>query len=120
MSKNEPARSSAVNSIVGPGSTFTGNMRVEGGLRVDGKIEGTVEVAGTLTVGNDGLINGEVIVDQAIVGGSILGTVRSERQLELQSGSRLEGDIYTRSLIIEEGVFFEGNCKMRQDTGSGQ
>lgn len=118
MSKVEPSRSSAVNSILGPGSSISGNVRVEGGFRVDGKIEGTVEVAGTLTVGNDGLISGDVIVDQGIVGGSILGTVHASKQLELQSGSRLEGDIYTRSLVIEEGVFFEGSCKMRQESNS--
>jgi|WetSurMetagenome_2_1015567.scaffolds.fasta_scaffold00988_17 cytoskeletal protein CcmA (bactofilin family) len=111
----EESRSAAMNSIVGAGSAFNGTLRTEGGLRVDGTVEGQVEVSGTLAVGHDGLIRGDVTASQAIVGGTVIGTVRAERQIELQSGSRIEGDIFTRSLIMEEGVFFEGNCRMRPD-----
>ena len=44
------------------------------------------------------------------------GNVTADDKIELQSGSVLEGDIKTKRLVIDEGVFFEGNCKM----GSGQ
>jgi cytoskeletal protein CcmA (bactofilin family) len=30
----------------------------------------------------------------------------------LQSGSHLEGDVFTNSLVIEEGVYFNGRCVM--------
>jgi cytoskeletal protein CcmA (bactofilin family) len=30
----------------------------------------------------------------------------------LQTGSHIEGDIHTHRLVIDEGVFFEGSCKM--------
>ncbi len=115
MGRDDSSRSSSMNSIVGTGSTFTGTLRMDGGLRVDGTIEGQVDVTGTLAVGHDGLIRGDVSATQAVIGGTIIGTVRAERQMELQSGSRIEGDIFTRSLIIEEGVFFEGNCRMRPE-----
>jgi len=105
--------STAINSILGAGSVFDGNLRVEGGLRVDGRVEGEVEVTGTLTVGHEGFIKGQVSVAHGIIGGSVSGTVRAEKQLELQNGSKVEGDIFTRSLVIEEGVFFEGHCSMR-------
>jgi cytoskeletal protein CcmA (bactofilin family) len=91
MAREESSKSSAMNSIIGAGSTFNGTLRTEGGLR------------------------GDVSATQAILGGTVIGTVRAERQLELQSGSRVEGDIFTRSLIMEEGVFFEGNCRMRPE-----
>lgn len=117
MSKESSPYMSAVNSIIGPGSIIKGDLKIEGGLRVDGTIEGTVEVTDTLTVGQDGLIKGDVKVKHAIIGGSVLGVVHADIQLELQNGSRLEGDIFTRSLVIEEGVFFEGKCQMRQEGG---
>jgi len=112
MSKDTSPTS--MNSVLGEGSVYSGTLKVEGGLRVDGTVEGELDVQGTLTVGNDGTVKGEVRVHQGIVGGTIIGTVHAENQLELQQGSRVEGDIYTRSLIIEEGVFFEGNCRMRE------
>lgn len=117
MSKKE--FSTTMDSILGSGSTCKGSLSVEGGLRVDGSVDGEVRVSGTLTIGREGLISGDVTVNQAIVGGTIQGTVRAEQQLELQSGSRLEGDIFTRSLVIEDGVFFEGSCKMNRGNESG-
>lgn len=104
--------SATMDSMLGSGSLCTGSIKVEGGLRIDGTVDGEVLVSGSLTVGREGVITGDVTVGQAIVGGTIRGTVRAEQQLELQSGSRLEGDIYTTSLIIEDGVFFEGQCRM--------
>lgn len=115
VGRDDSSRSSSMNSILGSGSVFNGTLRMDGGLRVDGTVEGQVDVTGTLTVGHDGLIRGDVSATQAIIGGTVIGTVRAERQLELQSGSRIEGDVFTRSLIIEEGVFFEGNCRMRPE-----
>ncbi len=116
MSKNEIT--STIDSILGSGSLCKGSIRVDGGLRVDGTIDGEVVVTRTLTVGREGVITGDVTVSQAIVGGKIRGTVRAEHQLELQSGSSLEGDIFTRALIIEDGVFFEGSCKMSRGNDS--
>jgi len=45
----------------------------------------------------------------------VLGNIEADDKLELQSGSRLEGDIRTKRLVIDEGVFFEGNCSMSPD-----
>ncbi len=116
MSRNEP--STKMDSILGAGSICKGSVKVDGGLRIDGTVDGEVVVSGTLTVGREGVITGDVTASQAVVGGKIQGTVRAEQQLELQSGSRLEGDIFTRSLIIEDGVFFEGSCKMSRGNDS--
>ena len=115
MGRDDSSRSSSMNSIVGSGSVFNGTLRMEGGLRVDGTIEGQIDVTGTLTVGHDGLIRGDVSATEAIIGGTVIGTIRADYQLELQHGSRVEGDIFTRSLIIEDGEFFEGNCRMRPE-----
>lgn len=116
MSKNE--LSSTMDSILGSGSLCKGTIKVDGGLRVDGTVDGEVIVSGTLTIGREGVIIGNITVNQAVVGGKVKGTVKAEQQLELQSGSRLEGDIFTRSLVIEDGVFFEGSCKMSHGNDS--
>lgn len=103
---------SAINSTIGGGSNLKGSLEINGGLRVDGYIEGEIKVNGTLTVGHEGRIKGNISVNHGVIGGTINGTIKAEKQLELQNGSRIEGDIVTKSLIIEEGVFFEGHCSM--------
>lgn len=102
----------AINSTIGGGSEVKGALNIKGGLRIDGYIEGEVNVNGTLTVGHEGRIKGNISVTHAVIGGTVNGTIKAEKQLELQNGSRIEGDIVTKSLTIEEGVFFEGHCSM--------
>lgn len=102
----------AINSTIGGGSEVKGALNIKGGLRIDGYIEGEVIVNGTLTVGHEGRIKGNISVTHAVIGGTVNGTIKAEKQLELQNGSRIEGDIITKSLTIEEGVFFEGHCSM--------
>jgi len=108
----------AIKSIIGAGSEVTGVVHIQGGLRVEGFVDDEVTVSSTLTVGHEGRIKGEISVAQAVIGGTINGTIRAENQLELQNGSRVEGDIFTRSLVIEEGVFFQGHCSMSGKEGS--
>ena len=57
-------------------------------------------------------MNASVKVKNAIIGGKLFGNIVAENKIELQSGSHVEGDIKTKRLVIDEGVFFEGNCSM--------
>ena len=58
------------------------------------------------------MVNASVKVKNAIIGGQLYGNILAENKIELQSGSHVEGDIKTKRLVIDEGVFFEGNCSM--------
>ena len=105
-----------MNSILGQGCKITGTMEItEGTVRVDGEFEGTISCPETLVVGKDGRVKADIQVKHAIIGGTVLGNIEADDKLELQSGSRLEGDIRTKRLVIDEGVFFEGNCSMSPD-----
>jgi cytoskeletal protein CcmA (bactofilin family) len=102
-----------MNSIIGKGCKINGTITVsEGTLRIDGEFEGTVTVPDTLVIGKDGHVKATIKVKSAVVGGTVVGNIDAKEKIELQAGSRLEGDIKTTRLVIDEGVFFEGNCKM--------
>lgn len=102
-----------MNSIFGKGCKITGTVDVkEGTLRIDGEFDGTVNCPDTLVVGKDGKVKADINVKQAVIGGTVLGNIDAEDKIELQAGSRLEGDIKTKRLVIDEGVFFEGSCSM--------
>lgn len=109
-----------MNSIIGKGCTIKGTVEVqEGTLRIDGDFEGTVNCPDTLIVGKGGKVKAEIKVKNAVIGGTVLGNIDAREKIELQAGSRLEGDIKTTRLVIDEGVFFEGACKMSPDRGKG-
>ena len=101
-----------INSILGKGCKFKGTIEVEGTLRIDAEFEGVVNCPDTLVVGKTGVVKAEINVKNAIVGGKVIGNINATNKIELQSGSHIEGDIHTHRLVIDEGVFFEGSCKM--------
>lgn len=116
--REDPTVSAAVagvNSILGDGSCFKGNIRVEGSMRIDGEFEGNLTVTESLIVGKSGTVKAEVEVGEAVVGGRVVGSIRASDRVELQTGSRMEGDVFTQSFMIEDGVFFRGSCHMGKE-----
>lgn len=108
-----------LNSILGKGCKFKGTIEVEGTLRIDSEFEGVVNCPETLVVGKTGIVKAEINVKNAVIGGKVIGNINATNKIELQSGSHIEGDIRTHRLVIDEGVFFEGSCKMGGGTGEG-
>jgi cytoskeletal protein CcmA (bactofilin family) len=101
-----------LNSILGPGCKFTGNIEIKGTLRIDGEFEGDVKCPDTLIIGKSGVVKANVSVKNAVIGGKLVGNINAPNKIELQTGSHVEGDIQTARLVIDEGVYFEGACRM--------
>jgi cytoskeletal protein CcmA (bactofilin family) len=102
----------SLNSILGQGCKVKGDIELKGTIRIDGEFEGKVRCPETLIIGKTGVVKAEVSVKNAIIGGKLVGNIQGNNKIELQSGSHVEGDIQTARLVIDEGVFFEGSCKM--------
>jgi cytoskeletal protein CcmA (bactofilin family) len=99
-------------SILAQGCRFEGKADVKGTFRVEGEFKGTIETPENLIIGKTGVVHANVKVKNAIIGGQLFGNITAEAKIELQSGSHIEGDIRTKRLVVDEGVFFEGNCSM--------
>lgn len=97
-------------STIGENSMLDGAFEVTGNLRVDGTFTGTLRVTETLVVGKNGLVDAKVTAKNAVIAGTIKGDLNATEKITLQSGSRLEGEMVTSRLVIEEGVSFQGSC----------
>ena len=53
-------------------------------------------------------IDGEVQAAHIVVNGTINGPVHATETLELQSGSRVKGDVYYKTIEIHQGAVVEG------------
>lgn len=106
-----------LNSILGPGCKVKGNIDIKGTLRIDGDFDGEIKCPDTLIIGKSGVVKAEVTVKNAVIGGKLIGNIQASNKIELQTGSHVEGDISTARLVIDEGVFFEGACKMGTQAG---
>ncbi|MFB9150644.1 bactofilin family protein [Roseovarius ramblicola] len=94
-----------------------GNLRTTGDIQVEGTIEGDIR-AHLLTVGEGATVKGEVIADDVVVNGRIVGRVRGLK-VRLTSTARVEGDIIHKTIAIESGAHFEGSVQRQDDPLSG-
>ncbi len=109
-----------IDSVIGKGTAINGDINVNGSTKIDGTVKGNVSVKECLILGQDALIKGGIHCKSAIIGGRIEGNINVKELVEFQSGAKMLGDVVCRGLIVEEGVFFEGNCKMSQRTEEKQ
>ena len=91
----------------------TGNLKTTGDIQVEGTIEGDIR-AHLLTVGEGATVKGEVIADDVVVNGRIVGRVRGLK-VRLTSTARVEGDIIHKTIAIESGAHFEGSVQRQDD-----
>ena len=91
----------------------TGNLRTTGDIQIEGTIEGYIR-AHLLTVGEGATVKGEVIADDVVVNGRVVGRVLGLK-VRLTSTARVEGDIIHKTIAIESGAHFEGSVQRQDD-----
>ncbi len=100
-------------SIISADMAVTGTMTAGGDIQIDGKVDGDI-TTGSLTVGEKAVVNGEILAEEVVVRGKIVGSIRA-RKVQLCSTCHVEGDIYHSALAVETGAYFEGNCRHSDD-----
>ena len=110
----ESGRDEEVHTLLGPGAKFDGKLIFQGVLRIDGEFKGDIETEDTLIIGESGEVNASISVGRLILRGSFSGSARIKQKAEMFSKARFMGDIETPGLMIEDGVLFEGQCRMNK------
>jgi cytoskeletal protein CcmA (bactofilin family) len=101
-------------SIIANGVKISGTVEADGAeLQVDGEIEGNVR-GGSVTVGDTGMVKGDMVSESVTVHGRVEGSVRA-RKVMLARNAHVLGDIVHQSLSVEMGAVFEGQCRYLQD-----
>ena len=105
-----------MNTIIGKDTVITGTLDVKGALRVDGQVKGKIICSECVTVGATGLVEADIEANTAIIAGNLKGNVCTSEKIELQAKCEMDGDLKTKSLVIEQGAVFCGACNMKDGT----
>jgi cytoskeletal protein CcmA (bactofilin family) len=101
-----------IDSLIGNGTTLTGDITFNGGLRIDGTVVGNVHAANgeasTLVVSEQAKVIGGIKVSHLVVNGEVEGPVHATDYLELQARARVKGDIHYSRLEMHVGATVEG------------
>jgi cytoskeletal protein CcmA (bactofilin family) len=104
---------SALSAFIDRGSEFEGRLSFKDTVRIDGRFQGEISSENTLVVGESGEIQASVRSQNVIVSGSIIGDVQASCSVVLHKTGRIEGDVETRSLVMEEGATLNGRVTMK-------
>ena len=101
-----------IDSLIGAGTTVTGDVTFTGGLRVDGEIRGNVIGAegqpATLVISEHARIEGDITVSHLVINGTVIGAVHSSEFMELQNRARVTGDVEYSTIEIHLGAVIQG------------
>ena len=98
----------ALISIVGADMTMKGDSETDGSIRIEGTIRGDVRAGKSVVIGKDGLLEGTIYTQDAVIAGRVVGAVYAESHLELQATSEISGEIQARQMRVEDGAVFQG------------
>jgi cytoskeletal protein CcmA (bactofilin family) len=99
-------------SIIGPGMEVVGECQTDGTIRIEGTVQGTVRAGKAVVVGKDGMVEGDVFTQDAVISGRVRGTLIAESRLELQATCRIDGEVRARRMQLEEGAILNGMIQM--------
>uniref|UniRef100_UPI003F63A8CB bactofilin family protein n=1 Tax=Thiomicrolovo subterrani TaxID=3131934 RepID=UPI003F63A8CB len=108
--ESKPAKAPVTNTsttIITAGALLKGEITLECDVFFDGRVEGTMHSKGVITVGQNGVIVGEVKAPHLIVRGRIEGTVDVDR-VEIKENGYVGGIISSKEMVIESKGIFEG------------
>lgn len=100
-------------SVLSSDLIVTGNIKTTGDIQVEAQVEGDIR-ANMLTVGEKATIKGEIVADDIVINGRVVGRVRGLK-VRLTSTARVEGDIIHKTIAIESGAHFEGSVQRQED-----
>lgn len=110
-----------IDTLVGQGTSITGDLLFAGGLHIDGTIKGNVvaEEGSTalLILSEFGKIEGEVNVPNMVLNGEIIGDVFGSTRVELAPKARIKGSVYYNLIEMAIGAEVNGGL-IHQPQGS--
>lgn len=98
--------------LVSAGTTLKGDISSNSDLRIDGTIIGNINSSAKIIIGSTGIVEGDIMGNNADVVGKVSGNIRVKELLQLRGQSVVTGNLYAGKLQVEPSATFNGQCHM--------
>jgi len=99
---------SATATFIAADAVFVGNLRGRGQFVVFGEVQGDGDLDGGLNLSAKGRWHGNIRAREAIVAGTILGSLEVGGKLEIGSTAVIRGSVSARAIAIAKGAVIDG------------
>jgi cytoskeletal protein CcmA (bactofilin family) len=117
MRKDNQIEKGDIKAFLGPGSQFEGKLLFHEIVRLDGEFKGEIVSKDTLIVGDGAKVEAEINVGSLVLSGTFKGNIKASGKVDLRAPARVEGNISTPILIVQEGVIMNSTLNMSPDKG---
>jgi len=107
-----PTKGRDLTAFIDEGSEIEGKYTFNGTVMLNGKFSGEIVSRDSLIIGEKGVVNATVRAGIVLINGEVVGNVYASERVELRGTARVYGDVEAPVIVVEEGVLFEGHCKM--------
>ena len=95
------------------GVQISGDVQFADALFVDGKVIGKVySETGSLLIEQAGDVQADIDVGICVIRGTVRGNIKCKSRAEIYKTGRVEGDIQSPVLLVEEGALLSGTIAM--------
>ena len=98
--------------IVGAGARLDGNVVSAGSLRIDGQVKGQINADGDVSLSPQSQVEADIRAQNVSVAGRFKGNIVVKGKAHLARGGRIDGNITSKTLVVEEGGAFQGQSIM--------
>ena len=111
-------------SLIAENRQITGDLNFKSQLIINGVVEGNVcaldDQDAIITVGQRGLVKGEIRAPTIVVNGKVEGDIYSEKHLELSSKANVRGAVYYRIIEMVKGSQLLGSLRQIEQSKAAQ
>jgi cytoskeletal protein CcmA (bactofilin family) len=100
--------------IVGKGAKLEGTVVSAGSLRIDGQVKGQINADGDVMLSPQSQVEADIRAQNVAVAGRFKGNIVVKGRAEISRGGRVDGNITSKTLVVEEGAIFQGQSIMEQ------
>ena len=104
--------SSDLSAFIDETSEIEGKYSFSGTVMLNGKFKGEIHSKDTLIIGDKAVIHATIQAGTVLISGEVVGNVLGTDRVELRGTARVVGDVEAPVVVVEEGVLFEGRCRM--------
>lgn len=112
MRKDSTLEKGDIKAFLGPGSQFEGKLLFNEIVRIDGSFRGEIVSRDTLIIGDEADVEAEVTVGSLVLSGRFKGNIKATDKVDLRAPARVEGNIETPRLSVQEGVVLNSSLVM--------
>lgn len=98
------------------GVQVSGDVHFADDLQVGGRLSGRViSESGSVTIEQAGEVEADIDVGVCVIRGTLRGNVNARARVEIYKTARVQGDITTPVLLVEEGALLSGAVMMGKE-----